>query len=108
METALQRILLQKISFQAFLDQAESHSFDVVYFDTMFRTPVGGSDNMEAFRQAACSDSLTEDILKAAVRTARCRVIVKERPFSRIFKNSLFRAVYRRRGQSTAYGVIDQ
>jgi hypothetical protein len=106
-ETALRRILLKKESFQKFLRSAEPRSFDVVYFDTMFKIPVDRSDNMKAFRQAACTDSLSEEVLSDAVRAARRRVIVKERPFSSLFKNPLFQTVHRRRGQSTAYGVID-
>lgn len=38
---------------------------------------------------------------------ARKRVIVKERPFSKIFKLGIFTEIYSKKGQSTAYGVID-
>jgi 16S rRNA (guanine1516-N2)-methyltransferase len=80
----------------------------VIYFDTMFRAPVKRDVNrMEGFRRAASYDLLDEEILTLALHIARKRIIVKERPFSLLFQNSLFSSIYSHQGQSTAYGVID-
>ena len=73
----------------------------------MFRHPVKRRENdMEGFRAAAAYDSLTEEILREALRVCRRKVIVKERPFAGIFRDPIFTDVRMKRGQSTAYGVI--
>ena len=89
---AIRRIHLIHDDFAHWLQQAKSKSVDI--------------NNRNAFRNAACYDVLTEDVLAQAVRAARCRVIVKERPFSPVFKNPAFTYVDSKKGQSTAYGVI--
>lgn len=105
---ALHRIQLLHEDFRDFLQQAEPKSFDVIYFDTMFRTPVKREENhMEGFRNAACYDRLNEEIIGMALHIARKRIIVKERPFSILFSSRLFSFVHARKGQTTAYGVID-
>ena len=105
---ALRRITLIHGDFLSFLREAGPKSFDVIYFDPMFKAPVKRRENnMEGFRRAASYDSLTEEALELARKAAGMRIIVKERPFSSLFSTGLFRFVDRRRGQSTAYGVID-
>lgn len=105
---ALRRIQLFRADFKTFLRQAQSQAFDAVYFDTMFRKPVKEEENnRDAFRSGACYDRLDVATLREAMRVARYRVIVKERPFSVLFKNGLFGEVHHKRGQTTAYGVID-
>lgn len=105
---ALSRIHLVNRDFKTWIREAEDNSVDVIYIDPMFRHPVKRRENhIEAFRLAASHDELTPDILKEAARVARDRVIVKERPFSRLFKSGLFTFIDAKRGQSTAYGVIE-
>ena len=106
---ALRRIQLVHVDFHDYLsEERRSKQFDVVYFDTMFKHPVKRLENQtEGFRRAACYDELTENILRKAVGVAGKRVIVKERPFSKIFKLGIFNKIYSKKGQSTAYGVID-
>lgn len=105
---ALRRIHLCHGDFKLFLQKSRSQAFDVVYFDTMFRKPVKEEENnRDAFRSGACYDLLDEAALREAMRVARYRVIVKERPFSVLFKKGLFHKVHHKRGQTTAYGVID-
>lgn len=108
MTEALRRIELCHGDSFEYLKNGESGKFDVIYFDPMFRAPVKRKENhMEGFRKAASYDSLSEDILISALHMARKRIIVKERPFSPLFRNSLFTEVYAKKGQTTAYGVID-
>mgnify|MGYP005930455901 CR=1 FL=1 len=105
---ALRRIRLLHDDFRRFLEAAAPDSFDVIYFDPMFRHPVKRKENsMEGFRNAAFYDPLTEDILRRAVKVARKKVIVKERPFSTLFRTDLFTEVHSKGGQTTAYGVIE-
>lgn len=96
---ALRRVTLLRADFRDFLRHAADDAWDVIYFDTMFRRPVKReANNREAFRSGACYDRLDEAVLREAMRAARLRVIVKERPFSEVFRNGLFQEVHRRRG----------
>lgn len=105
---ALRRIHLLHEDFHLFLQKAEPKSYDVIYFDTMFRAPVKRSENrIEGFRKAASYDRLDEEILHLALHIARKRIIVKERPFSPLFAGGLFTSLHYHKGQSTTYGVID-
>lgn len=105
---ALRRIDLRYADFQDFLKKLSADSFDVVYFDTMFVHPVKRKENkMEAFRMGAIYDTLSEEILKEACRVAKYKVIVKERPFSKIFQSPLFLQQTEKHSHSTVYGVID-
>jgi 16S rRNA (guanine1516-N2)-methyltransferase len=104
---ALRSIHLIHADYHDFLRKALDDSYDVVYFDPMFNHPVKPKVNqIDAFRAAACHDSLDLDILREARRVAREAVIVKERPFSPLFRESIFDIIDSRKGQSTAYGVI--
>ena len=106
--SALRRITLLHEDFREFLRRAEPKSFDVIYFDTMFRAPVKRETNhMEGFRRAACYDRLNDEIIRMALHIARKRIIVKERPFPLLFSSGIFSSIHTRKGQTTAYGVID-
>jgi 16S rRNA (guanine1516-N2)-methyltransferase len=108
MKEALRRIHLVHADLFTFLKNQPDNSFDVVYMDPMFRHPVKRKENhTEAFREAACGDRLSEDVLREASRVAAYQVIVKERPFSCLFRTGLFSRVETKKGQSTAYGVIE-
>ncbi len=104
----LRKISLLHVDFREYLEKAENRSFDVIYFDTMFKHPVKREmNNVESFRHIAHYDELTKETLIEAMRVARKRIIIKERPFSKIFRSGLFTEIYNKKGQSTAYGVID-
>ena len=104
---AVRRISLLHQDFKTFLSQAEPKSFDVIYFDPMFHHPVKREVNdMEGFRRAASYDGLEEEVLRLAMNVARQKIIVKERPFSPLFRNGLFTEIHGKKGQTTAYGVI--
>ena len=53
-------------------------SFDVVYFDPMFRHPVQGSKAMEALRPLALEEPLDRTTVELALKVAP-RVVIKER-----------------------------
>ncbi len=104
---AVRRISLFHEDYKTFLSRAPEKSFDVIYFDPMFHHPVKREVNdMEGFRRAASYDGLTMDVLELAMRVARKRIIVKERPFSPLFRQEIFTEIHGKKGQSTAYGVI--
>lgn len=107
-DEALRRIRLLHEDFRTFLFRVPDKSYDVLYFDPMFKAPVKREVNqIEGFRQAACYDSLDEEVLRRAMQVTRKRIIVKERPFSKVFRLDIFSRIYEHHGQSTAYGVIE-
>ena len=61
-----------------YLTQCAPDSFDVVYFDPMFRHPVNGAKGMEALRPLSYEEALSAETLQLALRVAP-RVVIKER-----------------------------
>ena len=59
-------------------DYLTQDSFDVVYFDPMFRHPVNGAKGMEALRPLSYEEALSAETLQLALRVAP-RVVIKER-----------------------------
>ncbi len=104
---ALRRIRLFHFDMREFLEEAASETFDVVYIDTMFRVPVNRETvNVEAFRAAAVKDTVDSALLSEAFRVAAKAVIIKERPFSQIFREFSFTEIEHKKGQPTAYGIL--
>lgn len=75
---ALRRIQPVQALAAAYLEQCEPKSFDVVYFDPMFRHPVNGAKGMEALRPLSYEAPLDKYTLVLAKRAA-ARVVIKER-----------------------------
>lgn len=102
---ALRRIQVCAVRFETFLKQAADNSFDIIYFDPMFEVPVTESPQFLSLRGHLVESVFTEAILREALRVAKLRVIVKERPFSSIFQkmepDELLGGKYSR----VAYGV---
>lgn len=66
----------------------------------MFRHPVQAKVNdMTGFREAAAYDKLDDETILLAMRAARARVIVKERPFSLLFKKDFLQGLKPKRGR---------
>jgi len=89
-----------------FLAQQDSKSFDVVYFDPMFRQPLLKSQPLSPLRRLADPRPLSVETIKEACRVARSRVVVKERYQGDEFKRLGIETVYSTSGQ-LAYGVIN-
>lgn len=53
-------------------------SFDVVYFDPMFREPVYTSANFKPMRSIVETDAVSEAMVTEAMRVAKYRVVMKE------------------------------
>ena len=78
MTAALRRIEPVQAVAKEYLAQCAAQSFDVVYFDPMFRHPVQGSKAMDALRPLSYEATLDEETL-ALARRAAARVVIKER-----------------------------
>ena len=75
---ALRRIQPVQALAENYLAQCAPDSFDVVYFDPMFRHPVNGAKGMEALRPLSYEEALSTETLQLALRVAP-RVVIKER-----------------------------
>lgn len=62
---------------QALLTQRPEKSVSVVYLDPMFETPLDASPGFRGFRRWAHPGSLDLDLMRAAIRVASRRVVVK-------------------------------
>ena len=75
---ALRRIQPAQALAEDYLAQCAPDSFDVVYFDPMFRHPVNGAKGMEALRPLSYEEALSAETLQLALKAAP-RVVIKER-----------------------------
>ena len=74
----LQRIEIVHTEASEFLKMLPEYSFDVVYFDPMFRQPVRKSSEMVPLRPLAFHEPLTLEMVELALNVAP-RVVIKER-----------------------------
>ena len=74
----LHRVQIIHAEAGAFLKEQPADSFDVVYFDPMFRQPVRKSSEMAPLRPLAYSEPLPLETVELALRVAP-RVVIKER-----------------------------
>lgn len=75
---ALRRVEAVHAEAGSYLAHCERNSFDVVYFDPMFRHPVQGSKAMEALRPLSLEAPLNPKTVELALQVAP-RVVIKER-----------------------------
>ena len=75
---ALRRVEAVHAVAAEYLASCAPDSYDVVYFDPMFRHPVQGSKAMEALRPLALEEPLAKSTVELALKVAP-RVVIKER-----------------------------
>lgn len=102
----IHRIEVIQADHYDFLAQQDDNSFDVVYFDPMFRQPLLKSQPLSPLRRLADPRPLSIDTIKEACRVARSRVVVKERYKGEEFKRLGIETVYSTSGH-LAYGIIN-
>lgn len=107
MKSIMKRIKVINANYNDFLKSLDDNSFDVVYFDPMFKTPNMKSAFMNSIRPFAENSYLSLEIINEALRVARKRVVAKERMFSKELEDLGFKEFYGggARG-SIKYGVI--
>ncbi len=89
----------------SFLQKQPEDSFDVVYFDPMFRHPFHESRALEPLRAFADMRALTEETIREACRVARRRVVMKESAKSGEFSRLGFDCLMGGRYSKVRYGV---
>ncbi|MFC7750820.1 class I SAM-dependent methyltransferase [Paenibacillus thermoaerophilus] len=102
---AMRRIDLRHADHLAFLREQPDNSYDVVYFDPMFRSPVEESSSIRPLRPLANPEPVSAEAVAEAVRVARRAVMLKERRDSGEFERLGFTPHVRAHSQ-VAYGVI--
>lgn len=104
---ALRRIQTHHANYRDFLASSLPGAFDTVYFDPMFEVPVQESPQFKPLRGHLLEEALTEESLQLAQRVAKQQVIVKERPFSSIFKKWPPSRLVGGKYSRVVYGVYD-
>jgi 16S rRNA G966 N2-methylase RsmD len=103
----IQRIEVINADHSEFLAQQASNSFDVVYFDPMFRQPLWSSQPLSPLRNLADPRPLSLQTLEEACRVARFRVVVKERSHGEEFRRLGIETVVSTSSHKLAYGIIN-
>ncbi len=105
-DAAMRRIETQRADYTDVLARLPDKSYDIVYFDPMFRNPVLSSAAIAPLRPFAKERPLAETDVRQAVRVARKRVVLKNRRESGEFQRLGF-TVARQSSSPIAYGVIE-
>ncbi|CCO09347.1 class I SAM-dependent methyltransferase [Desulforamulus hydrothermalis] len=105
---AMRRITVIPTDHLTYLKNLPANSFDVVYFDPMFRVAREKSSSMAPLRLFANHNPLSREAVAEAVRVARKRVVMKENRGSDEFKRLNFPAVQGGKYSPVAYGIIEK
>jgi 16S rRNA (guanine1516-N2)-methyltransferase len=89
-----------------YLKSLPDNSFDIVYFDPMFRDPVQESSSIGPLRGLANHDALSPETVQEAVRVARRTVLLKEKNNSPEFDRLGFVRCPVKKTSAVGYGVI--
>lgn len=104
---AIQKVEVVNMKHLHYLQSLAEDSFDVVYFDPMFRRPLLHSQPLAPLRLLANPDPLDMVVVQEACRVARKRVILKERHDSGEFERLGFEEMICSRHNPIAFGRIN-
>jgi 16S rRNA (guanine1516-N2)-methyltransferase len=90
----------------AYLRTLPDHSFDIVYFDPMFRRPVQDSSGIAPLREVANPEPIAIEAVHEAKRIAKKRVVLKEAARSNEFARLGFNNMSGGKYSSVMYGYI--
>lgn len=105
--SALRRVKVENADYSELLQSLADNSFDIVYFDPMFRAPIMKSSNVNPIRTLANMQPLTAEAIRQACRVAKERVIVKEAAGSSEFVRLGMNTIVGGKYSSINYGIID-
>jgi 16S rRNA (guanine1516-N2)-methyltransferase len=105
LQAAMRAVNVRCIDHLTFLRQQAEQTFDVVYFDPMFRKPLQDANVIDPLRVAVNPDALRLEAVQQAVRVARKCVILKETRYSPEFERLGFQCERKFSGK-ICYGVI--
>lgn len=105
LDNAMRRISVIKSNHSNYLKSLPDKSFDIVYFDPMFRKRMK-SVALDALRDVANKDSVSIESITEAKRVARKRIVLKENVVGGEFEKLGFDSIFKK-GGGVCYGVID-
>ena len=104
---AMRRVQVMRVDHLDYLQNLAAGSFDVIYFDPMFRAPRMRSTAINSLRSLADPAPVTGRAVDLAVNAAGKRVVMKERRGSPEFARLGFSVISGGRYAPVKYGVID-
>ena len=104
---AMRRVEIVTANYVDYLKNCAENSFDVVYFDPMFRHGINKSSGINPIRPLADNRPLEIDSVKEACRIARRCVVMKENSRSGEFERLGFKIAGGGKYSSVSFGVID-
>lgn len=104
---AMRRVKVINTDYKKYLASLSPCSYDVIYFDPMFRNPVHHSPAINAMRFLANPEPVDCQAVDLASRVAAKKVIMKERRGSTEFERLGFRTVLGGKYAPVVYGVIN-
>ncbi len=106
LEKALKQIEVVQADYNQYLLSLPDKTFDVVYFDPMFRHPLKESVALKPLRAVADHRPIELQALKEARRVARKYVVVKENRRSKEFERLFIENIVGGKYSNINYGVI--
>jgi 16S rRNA (guanine1516-N2)-methyltransferase len=106
LDSAMRRIEVIRQNHLDTLRNLPDNSYDVVYFDPMFRNRVASSQAIASIRKLANSQPLSIQAVKEAGRVAAKKVVLKESTESKEFQRLGFEKIHRPNASFT-YGIMD-
>lgn len=106
LDNAIKKIEVINGDHSNYLEQLEDNSYDIVYFDPMFRKPLLKSQPISSLRALANHSALEISTIKEACRVAKKRVVIKEMVSSSEFERLGCHKVMGSPNNKIAFGVI--
>jgi hypothetical protein len=103
---AMHRVEVIHTNHKDYLKNISPCSYDVVYFDPMFRSPRKHSPAIDAIRTIANPNPIDRETVDLALRACKKRVVMKERRWSKEFELLGFKDIRGGRYAPVVYGVI--
>ncbi|CUH94182.1 hypothetical protein P22_0248 [Propionispora sp. 2/2-37] len=104
---SLRRVEVETADYLKYLNNLSTDSFDIVYFDPMFRRPIQSSSNVKPLRYLADDRPLLPEAVAEACRVAKRRVVIKEAHNSAEFRKFPLTALQGGKYSSIHYGIIE-
>lgn len=106
-QDAMKRISVERADYNDYLADIPENSFDVVFFDPMFRRPISDSSSLKPLRGIADMQPLNKAAIKRALRVAKERVVIKETRGSTEFERLGINTILGGKYSSISYGVVE-
>ncbi|MDP4550034.1 class I SAM-dependent methyltransferase [Alkalihalobacillus macyae] len=105
-DEAMRRVSVKHNRYEEVLPYLADQSVDVVYFDPMFEDSILESNGVNAIKQVALYDTLTDEMIREARRVARKRVVLKDYWKSSRFERFGFQQ-FTRKTAKFHYGILE-